>query len=108
MIQLVISLNVAIALCGFYIAWRIWLVKRTLGAVATMLAAWERNTHRTLNPERTPDLILKGQQATKSLRGRYARIEQQLQHLRQILAIALMGVRLLQVGGRRRKRSRIR
>ena len=109
MIQLVIGINIAIALFGFYIAWRIWLVKRALTTAAIALTAWERNTHRVLNPERTPDRLLRGQRATASLREKYVRLDYQLQQLRKIFAIALIGLRLLQRRGRpRRKLWRLR
>lgn len=108
MIQLVIVINIAIALLGFYVAWRIWLVKQALATAASVLASWERNTHWALNPERTPDLILRGQQATASLREGYARLEYQMQQLQKIFAIALIGLRLLQRGGRRRRPIRLR
>ncbi|MBE7381086.1 MAG: hypothetical protein F6J95_006720 [Leptolyngbya sp. SIO1E4] len=104
MIQVVIGLNIAIALFGFYVAWRIWRVRQALAGFAVMLAAWERHTHWALNPDRTPDLILRGQQATASLRERYGRLEAQLQQFRRILALALLGLRLLRSGGRRRRR----
>ena len=104
MIQLVIGFNIAIALLGFYMAWRIWLVKRALAAATTALTSWERNTHRVLNPEITPELILRGQQATASLRERYARLEHQIQQLQKIFSMALLALRLLQRGGRRRRK----
>ncbi|MEO0984499.1 MAG: hypothetical protein AAFY20_03015 [Cyanobacteria bacterium J06639_14] len=104
MIQLVISLNIVIALLGFYVAWRIWLFKRALTAAAIAIASWERNTHRALDPEITPELILRGQQATSSLRERYARLEYQMQKLQKIFSLALVALRLLQRGNRRRRK----
>jgi hypothetical protein len=75
-----------------------------LAATTATLTAWERNTHWALNPQRTPDLILRGREATASLRGRYARLEQQLQRLQRIFSVASLGLRLLQRSGRRRRR----
>lgn len=107
-ISLVITFNIAIALFCFYLAWRIWLVKRALATVAVVLTVWERNTHWALNPAIRPELILRGQQATASLRERYALLELQMQRLQRILAVALMGLRLLQRGRWRRRPPRIR
>jgi hypothetical protein len=103
-IQLVISLNIAIALFGFYLAWRIWRVKRVLTAATVALTAWERNTHRALNPDITPALILRGQIATASLRDRYARLEKQLYQLQRIFSLASLGLRLWRAGGLGRRR----
>ncbi len=107
-IQLVIAFNIAIALCGFYLAWRIWLIKRALATAAIVLTAWERNTHRVLDLAITPELILRRQQATVSLRERYALLELQIRQLQKIFAIALTGLRLLLRGRWRRRLPRIR
>lgn len=107
MIQLVTGLNIAIACCGFYVAWRIWSIKQTLATVVAMLTIWEQNTHQVLNPETTPALILRGQQGTASLRVRYARFNYQLKQLRRLFSIVLVGLRLLGgKGHRQRKRLR--
>ncbi|MDB9526860.1 hypothetical protein PN498_12745 [Oscillatoria sp. CS-180] len=107
MIKLVIGFNLVIALFGFYVAWRIWQMKRWLMSFTVVLTSWERNTHRVLNPERTPELILRGQQATAASRQKFAQLARQLQQLQQILAVALIGIRLFRARTQR-QHSRIR
>lgn len=76
-------------------------------SVTVVLTSWERNTHRVLNPNRTPDWILQGQQATVSARQKYADLEKQLQQLQQIFSVALIGVRLLRShAGTQQRRAR--
>lgn len=108
MIAVAVSLNLVIALFCFYVAWRLWRLTQTLGAVADALTNWERNTHNTLNPAVIPPAILLGQRGTAQLRGRYAQLQRQLQRLQQ--AIALVGLlplanRWLGVGSRPRRLS---
>ncbi|MGD1943982.1 MAG: hypothetical protein ACFB0G_22020 [Leptolyngbyaceae cyanobacterium] len=101
MIQLVIGLNVAIALLGFGLAWRIWRLKRTLTSASVVITAWERHVHRLLDPQIAPALILQGQRATASTRQRYFQLQRQLQQLQRIFSIALMILRFWPRGPRR-------
>ena len=102
MIKLVIGMNIAIALCGFYLAWRIWQVKRELTSITVALTAWESHIHRALNPDATPKLILRGQQAMVSARERYARLLAQVHQLQRIFLITLRVLRVLRVRTRLR------
>jgi hypothetical protein len=86
-IAVAITLNLAIALFCFYVAWRLWRLSKTLGAVADALVLWERNTHRTLNPAVVPPAILQGQAGTAQLRLRYGQLQRQLQLLDQGMAV---------------------
>ena len=90
MITVAVSLNLVIALFCFYVAWRLWRLSKTLGAVADSLVIWERNTHGTLNPAVIPPAILLGQSGTARLRGRYAQLHLQLRRLQQVLAVISM------------------
>ena len=101
MIQLVIGLNVAIALLGFGLAWRIWRLKRTLTSASVVIDAWERHVQCLLDSQTTPALILQGQRATASTRQRYFQLQRQLQQLQRIFAIALMILRFWPQGSRR-------
>ncbi len=87
MIAVAVSLNLAIALFCFYVAWRLWRLAQTLGAVADAMVVWERSTHKTLNPAVIPPAILLGQRGTARLRGRYAQLQRQLQQLQQVVAV---------------------
>lgn len=99
MIKLVIGVNVAIALLGFYLAWRIWQAKQTLRSATIALTAWERSVHNALDPDQMPTLILRGSQTTASVRRRYADWQTQLRQLQKILAISLVVLRLFQQRG---------
>lgn len=87
MIAVAVSLNLAIALFCFYVAWRLWRLAQTLGAVADAMVVWERSTHKILNPAVIPPAILLGQRGTARLRGRYAQLQRQLQQLQQVVAV---------------------
>jgi hypothetical protein len=95
-IAVAVSLNLAIALFCFYVAWRLWRLAQTLGAVADAMVVWERSTHNTLNPAVIPPAILLGQRSTARLRGRYAQLQRQLQQLQQVVSV----VRLIPVASR--------
>jgi hypothetical protein len=100
--QLVIGLNLAIALFGFYLTWRIWRVRRVLRSATVVLTLWERNAVLALKTEAAPTAIYRGQQTVTTARAQYARLEQALQQLRQLCAIASAGMWLLRRVHRRR------
>lgn len=104
-IAVVIGLNVVLALLGFYVAWRLWCLQRTLSNVADTVLEWERNTHRTLDPAVTPGNIYQGQQGVAQLRQRYARLLEQLHQLQRLLSVVLIGWRVVR-SKRWRRRSR--
>ena len=87
MIAVAVSLNLVLALFCFYVAWRVWQLSKSLGAVADALTTWERNTHNTLNPIVIPPAILRGQASTAYLRQRYSLLQLQLQRLQQLMAM---------------------
>lgn len=87
MISVAIGLNILIALFGFYLAWRVWRLKISLGGVADALTRWEQNAHHGLNPRVTPAVILQGKQGTASLRYQYAQLQVQVHRLQQILML---------------------
>jgi hypothetical protein len=99
MVELVVGVNIAIALLGFYLAWRIWQAKQTLRAASLALTAWERSIRDALASDQTPALVLEGQQATASMRRHYAHWQTQLRQLQKILGISLIVLRLLQQKG---------
>jgi len=83
----VVSLNILIALLGFYVAWRLWRLKISLGGVADALVRWEQKARHSLDPAVTPAALLTGQQKTASLRYQYAQLQIQVQRVRQILRL---------------------
>jgi hypothetical protein len=83
----VVSLNILIALLGFYVAWRLWRLKTSLSGVADALLRWEQNARHSLDPVATPAAILTGQQKTASLRYQYAQLRVQVHRVRQALKL---------------------
>lgn len=87
---LVVVLNTLIAAINFYIAWRVWKIRRTLAGVTKGIIAAERNTYNVLHP--APQAIYVGQKGTGALRKQYRQLEIQLERLEQILALLRLGV----------------
>ncbi len=100
-VQFVIGVNCAIALFGFFVAWRIWQIKRALTQATIALTAWEQTVHRALNPDLLPPYLLQGQHATAELRDRYARLHAQLQQLNRIFSLARIAFKVLPLPHRR-------
>jgi hypothetical protein len=95
MIPLVIGLNVAIALVGFVLAWRLWQLKQTLTSATVALDTLERETRVALSPDQAPAQLAEGREAIVFARTRYRRLRQQLQQLQQIFGTAAMVLRLV-------------
>lgn len=98
MVIVVVVLNTLIALINFYIAWRVWKIRRTLAGVTKGILAAVSNTYNVLHP--APKAIYMGQKGTRTLRKQYQQYEIQLERLGQILALIRLG---LGVWGRRRR-----
>ncbi|WP_017302480.1 hypothetical protein [Nodosilinea nodulosa] len=104
MIAVAVGLNLVIALFCFFVAWRLWRLSKTLGAVADALANWDRNARRILDPVAVPPAILRGQTGTAYLRQNYALLQFQIQRLEQVMGVVgifPMANRWLRVRGRR-------
>jgi len=97
-IALVIGLNLAIALLGFFVAWRLWRLKRTLTAATVALTTLEQEARLALRPDQTPAQLLQGRDAIALTRTRYRRLQRQLRQLRQIFATTVMILRLVRRG----------
>jgi hypothetical protein len=97
MITLVVIFNTLLALVNFYIAWRVWKIRRVLAGATKAILAADRNTYNVLHP--APLAIAKGQKGTLALRNQYGKLQTQLQQLVQILALIRLGLGVL---GRRR------
>ena len=100
MITVVVCFNVLIALLCFYVAFKVWKFRQTLGKVADTLLSVERKAHSLLYG--APDAIIKGQLGANYLRSQYQQLEPQLQQVRQALAMLSLGNKVL------RRRSALR
>lgn len=85
MIALVVIINILIALFNFYLAWRIWKIRRTIAGVTKAVLAADRNTYKVLHS--APKTINVGQKGSKTLREQYQKLEIQLEKLGQVLGI---------------------
>lgn len=85
MLTLVLVCNVVISLFGFYLAWRLWKLRRVLAAAAEIIARAERSTYWVLHG--APQAISKGQIGIHGLRKRYQHLEFQLQQVRRVLLV---------------------
>ncbi len=93
MITVVVCFNVLIALLCFYIAFRAWKLRQTLGKVADTLLTVERKAHSLLYG--APEAIVKGQCGVNYLRLQYQQLEPQLQQARQAIAMLSLGNKIL-------------
>ena len=64
MVTVVVIINMLMSLMLFYVAWRVWQLKRRLVKIADTLTAAERSTHAVLH--RAPNAIYKSQQNVQS------------------------------------------
>ncbi|MFB2879218.1 hypothetical protein [Floridanema aerugineum] len=85
MIVIVITINILIALFNFYLAWRIWKIRRTIAKATRAILAADRNTYKVLHS--APKTITVGQKGAKTLREQYQKLEIQLEKLGQVLGI---------------------
>jgi tRNA U38,U39,U40 pseudouridine synthase TruA len=97
----VLIINLLISLLGFYIAVKVWKVRRILERFEARIAAINRCTRNILT--QSPDFLGKRQQAARQLRRDYLQLELQLQQVQQLLGLLGLGRRLWR---RRVKRSR--
>ncbi|MGF1458000.1 MAG: hypothetical protein ACFBSG_03140 [Leptolyngbyaceae cyanobacterium] len=104
MIQLVIALNVAIALLGFLLAWRLWRLRCVLAATTVALESWERQTRVALSPDQSLADLRQSQAAMASVHQRYRRLQRQLKQLQTIFITVLRLFQLLRAGIRQDRR----
>jgi hypothetical protein len=90
----IISLNLLIALIGFYVSWKVWRLRRTLAKVADILIAAERNTDKVL--QGAPQAIIRGQLGIYQLRQAYRKSGPQIQRVRRALLLLGLGRSLVQ------------
>ncbi|MBF2063037.1 MAG: hypothetical protein IGS39_01175 [Calothrix sp. C42_A2020_038] len=91
MLHIVITINILISIVLLYVAWRVWLLKRSFVRIANTLNRASRSTHTVLSV--APNLINKRQLAIQNLRLKNQGLESQYQKLNQILSLVILASR---------------
>ncbi|MBN3949597.1 MAG: hypothetical protein HWQ38_25290 [Nostoc sp. NMS7] len=94
MVILVILVNTLISLILLYVAWRVWQLKRQLAYIADRLTAYESCTHAALN--KAPENIYLSQDNIYNLRQKNQALQMQIQQVREILSLLLLGRQIWQ------------
>ncbi|MEH2115843.1 hypothetical protein [Nostoc sp.] len=94
MIILVILVNTLISVILLYVAWRVYQLKQQLAYIADRLTAYESCTHAALN--KAPENIYLNQQNIYNLRQRNQALQIQIQQVRQIISLLLLGRQIWQ------------
>jgi predicted negative regulator of RcsB-dependent stress response len=94
MVILVILLNTLISLILLYVAWRVWQLKQQLAYIADRLTAYQSCTHAAL--KKAPENIYLSQQNIYNLRQRNQALQMQIQQVRQIISLLLLGRQIWQ------------
>jgi cell division protein FtsB len=100
MLTFVLVVNILLSLLGFYLAWKIWQVSRTLSNVADSIARAEQSTNQGLR--QSPTAIAVAEQGTGRLREKYRQLNLQIQQLQKILSV----LKTIRGFWQRRSRSR--
>ena len=94
MVILVILINTLISLILLYVAWRVWQLKQQLAYIADRLTAYESCTHAALN--KAPENIHLSQDNIYNLRQKNQALQMQIQQVRQIISLLLLGRQIWQ------------
>ncbi|MEG3846227.1 hypothetical protein QT971_08700 [Microcoleus sp. herbarium19] len=89
MLTAVVIINLMISLTCFYIAAKVWKIRRTIALFEVRIAAIERCSSNVLS--KSPDFLAKRQQGARQLRRRYQQLELQLQQVQQLLELLGLG-----------------
>ncbi|WP_293153887.1 MULTISPECIES: hypothetical protein [unclassified Microcoleus] len=89
MLTAVVIINLMISLVCFYIAARVWKIRRTIARFEFRIAAIERCSNNVLS--KSPDFFAKRQQSAHQLRRNYQQLELQLQQVQQLLGLLGLG-----------------
>lgn len=89
MLTAVLIINLVISLLCFYIAWKVWQVRRIIDRVESRLTAMERRSHKVLS--QTPAFLTKREKGVRKLRQQYRQLESQVQQLQQVLGLLTLG-----------------
>ncbi|OKH41228.1 hypothetical protein NIES2101_34635 [Calothrix sp. HK-06] len=88
MITVVVTINILISLILLYIAWRVWLLKRSFTNLKNAFNAASRNSYAVLST--LPNFLYARQTVIKNLRQRNQGLESQFQKSTQALSILLI------------------
>ncbi|MHC5597759.1 MAG: hypothetical protein ACYTXC_17770 [Nostoc sp.] len=94
MVILVILVNILISLILLYVAWRVWQFKQQLAYIADRLTVYESCTHAALN--KAPENIYLSQDNIYNLRQKNQVLQMQIQQVRQIISLLLLGRQIWQ------------
>ncbi|MEH1968437.1 MULTISPECIES: hypothetical protein [unclassified Nostoc] len=94
MVILVVIINTLFSLLLLYVAWRVWQLKQQLAYITDRLTAYESCTHTALN--KAPENIYLSQQNIYNLRQRNQALQMQIQQVRQIISLLLLGQQIWQ------------
>jgi hypothetical protein len=89
MLTAVVIINLMISLVCFYIAARVWKIRRTIARFEVRIAAIERCSSNVL--AKSPNFFAKRQQGAHQLRRNYQQLESQLQQVQQLLGLLGLG-----------------
>jgi hypothetical protein len=92
MLTAVVIINLMISVVCFYIAARVWKIRRTIALFEVRIAAIDRCSSNVLS--KSPDFLAKRQQGVHQLRRNYQQLELQLQQVQQLLGLLGLGRRL--------------
>jgi hypothetical protein len=94
MVLVVVLINIFISVSLLYLARQIWQIRKNLAKVTDRLTDYERSIHATLHT--APQSIYTGQQQIYHLRQINQSLELQIQQVRQILNLILLGRKIWQ------------
>jgi len=89
MLTAVLIINLLISLLCFYIAGKVWQVRRSLLRVESTVTAMERRSHNVLSS--APDFLVKREKRVRKLRQQYQKLESQVQQIQQVLGLLTLG-----------------
>jgi hypothetical protein len=89
MVILVILVNTVISVILLYVAWRVRQLKQQLEYISDRLTIYESCTHAALN--KAPDNIYLSQENIYNLRQKNQVLQMQIQQVRQIISLLLLG-----------------
>ncbi|MCW6051641.1 hypothetical protein K4039_16485 [Lyngbya sp. CCAP 1446/10] len=89
MLTAVVIINLMISVVCFYIATRVWKIRRTIARLEIRITAMERCSSNVL--AKSPNFFAKRQQGAHQLRRDYQQLELQLQQVQQLLRLLGLG-----------------
>jgi len=91
MVTVVVAINILISLMLLYVAWQVWQLKKRIALLSDRLQSYERCSHNLLY--KAPENIYLCQQNILNLRQSNQSFQIQIQQMRQIVSLLLLGQR---------------